>query len=307
MFFVSFNRKIVACTLATAIFRYKYSHNWFFPCFGICFSQVRMFFFIIKNRCFSTNQSSPLSLRGLEAYQDWCRQKRTDSLLLHFISFDSSETLLISLMRLHPLGPVPGKPWNTILSPATAPPGGSRISTLSGELAHMTMAWDTTPLILAGFRLQSRTAMRFCICTGTERRTFTALRKTELSHRALEFWFTWSRGMCLTSPLTTVLGEGSPTSTCSTYRLSASGCFSALIIRPTRRSSRDTSTLESSWLGVACFFSALSPPYAQERSVSLDLDVLNLYLIYLKKTGSGEEKRMGTILDTCLKSDWIFL
>lgn len=51
----------------------------------------------------------------------------------------------------------------------------------------MTMAWDTTPLILAGFRLQSRTAMRFCICTGTERRAFTALRKTELSHRVLVY------------------------------------------------------------------------------------------------------------------------
>lgn len=94
--------------------------------------------------------------------------------------------------------------------------------------------------------------------------------KPEQGQRVLEFWFTWSRGMCLTSPLTTVLGDGSPTSTCSTYRLSASGCFSALIIRPTRRSRRDTSTLASSWLGVACFFSALSPPSAEERTVSLD-------------------------------------
>lgn len=71
---------------------------------------------------------------------------------------------------------VPGKPWNMTLSPATAPPGGSRISSLSGELAHMTMAWDTTPLILAGFRLQSKMAIRFCICTATERRT---LRETQ--------------------------------------------------------------------------------------------------------------------------------
>lgn len=69
---------------------------------------------------------------------------------------------------------VPGKPWNVILSPGTAPLGGSRISTLSGELAHMTMAWDTTPLILAGFRLHIRTAMRFCICTDRRGNSFTA-------------------------------------------------------------------------------------------------------------------------------------
>lgn len=58
---------------------------------------------------------------------------------------------------------LPGKPWTETLSPATAPLGGSRISTFSGELAHMTMAWDNTPLILAGFRLHSSTAIRFCI------------------------------------------------------------------------------------------------------------------------------------------------
>lgn len=208
-----------------------------------------MFFFII-----TTGQSRPLS--------------STDNLLLYFSNPRVQRHFLITpLLRLHELGSVPGKPWKMILSPAAAPAGGSRISTLSGEQAHMTMAWDTTPLILAGFRLQSRMAMRFCICTGTETRTFTALRggKTEPSHGALEFWFTWSRGMCLTRPLTTVLGEGSPTSTCSTYRLSASGCFSAVIIRPTRRSRRDTSTLASSRLGVACFFSALSPPYAEQK------------------------------------------
>lgn len=49
----------------------------------------------------------------------------------------------------------------------------------------MTMAWDTTPLILAGFRLQSRMAIRFCICTGTERRTFTALRKKRMKSSCL--------------------------------------------------------------------------------------------------------------------------
>ncbi len=64
---------------------------------------------------------------------------------------------------------VPGKPWKVTLSPGTAPHGGSRISTLSGELAHMTVAWDTTPVILAGFMLHSRTAMRFCICTRDRR------------------------------------------------------------------------------------------------------------------------------------------
>ncbi|KAF3857479.1 hypothetical protein F7725_009338 [Dissostichus mawsoni] len=42
---------------------------------------------------------------------------------------------------------------------------GSRISTLSGDLAHRTAAaWDNTPLHLAGFRLHSTKAMRFCIC-----------------------------------------------------------------------------------------------------------------------------------------------
>lgn len=59
---------------------------------------------------------------------------------------------------------VPGKAWKVTLSPGTAPLGGSRISTLPGELAHTIAAWDTTPLVSAGFRLQSRTAMRFCIC-----------------------------------------------------------------------------------------------------------------------------------------------
>lgn len=86
---------------------------------------------------------------------------------------------------------------------------------------------------------------------------------------ATELYHTWARGMCLTSPLTTVLGDNSPTSTCSTYRLSASGCFSAVIIRPTRRSRRDTSTLASSWLGVACFFSAFSPPVKKEKCIML--------------------------------------
>lgn len=46
-----------------------------------------------------------------------------------------------------------------------------------------------------------------------------------------------SRGMYLTRPLTTVRGCGSPTSIDSTYNESASGCFSAFVIRPTRISS----------------------------------------------------------------------
>lgn len=65
---------------------------------------------------------------------------------------------------------VPGNPWKVTLSPGTAPPGGSRISTLSCELAHMTTAWFNTPLVLTGFRLHSRTAMRFCICRTNRRR-----------------------------------------------------------------------------------------------------------------------------------------
>lgn len=128
----------------------------------------------------------------------------------------------------------PGKPSKVILSPGTAPGGGARISTFSGELAHITIAWDTTPLIFAGFKLQSSIAIRFCI---------------------------WSRGTCFTKPLTTVLGLASPTSTSSTYRASASGCFLAVIMQPTRRSRRETSTGFASLLPAAgcCFFSFLSP------------------------------------------------
>lgn len=46
-----------------------------------------------------------------------------------------------------------------------------------------------------------------------------------------------SRGIYLTRPLTTVRGCGSPTSISSTYRESASGCFWAFVMRPTRISS----------------------------------------------------------------------
>ena len=117
--------------------------------------------------------------------------------------------------------------------PGTDPSGGTKISTFSGELAHITIAWDTTPLIFAGFRLQSKTTIWFCIC---------------------------SRGTWFTRPLTIVLGAISPTST-STYKESASGCFLAVMIKPIRRSRRETSTgLESALPATGCcFFSFFSP------------------------------------------------
>ena len=43
---------------------------------------------------------------------------------------------------------VPVKPWKVTLSPGTQVLGGSRISTFSGLLAHMTIASDVTPRIL---------------------------------------------------------------------------------------------------------------------------------------------------------------
>nr|GMD30971.1 hypothetical protein PanWU01x14_361300 [Ipomoea batatas] len=63
--------------------------------------------------------------------------------------------------------------------------------------------------MVAGFRLQRTQTLRFCS----------------------------SSGIYLTRPLTTVLGCASPTSISSTYRESASGCFWAFLIRPTRISS----------------------------------------------------------------------
>lgn len=123
-----------------------------------------------------------------------------------------------------------------------------------------TWPWPGTPLLSSWLASGCKAVWPYGSASAQEQKDarFTTLRRNGTS--ALKFWCTWSRGMCLTSPLTTVLGAGSPTSTCSTYRVSASGCFSALMIRPTRRSRRDTSTLASSWLGVAFFFSALSPP-----------------------------------------------
>ena len=65
------------------------------------------------------------------------------------------------ILRLHVY--IHGYPWKLILSPIWAPAGGSRISTFSGELAHITIAWLTTPLILAGFRLQHTMISLSCI------------------------------------------------------------------------------------------------------------------------------------------------
>lgn len=67
---------------------------------------------------------------------------------------------------------LPGKPSKVILSPGTAPDGGAKISTFSGELAHITIACDTTPLIFAGFKLQSSIAIRFCILKEENRRSW---------------------------------------------------------------------------------------------------------------------------------------
>lgn len=71
------------------------------------------------------------------------------------------------------------------------------------------------PLRLAGLRLATTTTKRCCI-SGS--------------------------GMCFTSPETTTRGAASPQRMSSTYKESASGCFFAVVMRPTRRSTRDTST-----------------------------------------------------------------
>ena len=152
----------------------------------------------------------------------------------YIISVKIRLDLLPNLLRIQRLSASPGKASKVILSPGTDPLGGAKISTFSGELAHITVAWDTTPLIFAGFRLQSKTTIRFCIC---------------------------SRGTWFTRPLTTVLGAVSPTSTSSTYKESASGCFLAVMIQPIRRSRWETSTgLESALPATGCcFFSFFSP------------------------------------------------
>ena len=82
----------------------------------------------------------------------------------YIISVKIRLDLLPNLLRIQRLSASPGKASKVILSPGTDPSGGAKISTFSGELAHITIAWDTTPLIFAGFRLQSKTTIRFCIC-----------------------------------------------------------------------------------------------------------------------------------------------
>ena len=109
-------------------------------------------------------------------------------------------------------------PSTSTKSPGTAPLGGNRISTwfngyfsrinirnfyervgtFSGVDAHINIPSEVIPLILAGLRLHINMAIRSCIS---------------------------SMGTCLTKPLTIVLVFPSPTSTSSTYKESASGCF----------------------------------------------------------------------------------
>lgn len=178
-----------------------------------------------------------------------------------------------------------------ILSPATAPPGGSRISTLSGELAHMTMAWDTTPLILAGFRLHSRMAMRFCICTETPRCTFTALRTNQ--NKAIVVYLV------------------------QRYVLDQSTDHS-----PGRRLPH-VHLLHVQTVGVRVLLGFDYTSYAQIQARHVHLGFLlargglfllcfisplcrrnglNLYFIHSKRTERGK-RMMGTMLDICLDSD----
>lgn len=74
-----------------------------------------------------------------------------------------------------------------------------------------------------------------------------------------------SRGMYLTRPLTTVLGASSPTSISSTYSESASGCFSAFLISPTRISNFATDNSASATFDFElpdCFFCSFFEPPA---------------------------------------------
>ena len=77
----------------------------------------------------------------------------------------------------------PSKPGTVTTSPGAAPLGGAKTSTFSGVDAHMTIASDMIPLILAGLRLQRITTIRFCIS---------------------------SIGICLTKPEMTCRGWASP-------------------------------------------------------------------------------------------------
>ena len=61
-----------------------------------------------------------------------------------------------------------------------------------------------------------------------------------------------SMGMCLTRPLMMVRGFSSPKSISSTYSASASGCLSALLMRPTMSEHRDTSIGPSAAMKAMC-------------------------------------------------------
>uniref|UniRef100_A0A915HI40 Uncharacterized protein n=1 Tax=Romanomermis culicivorax TaxID=13658 RepID=A0A915HI40_ROMCU len=75
-------------------------------------------------------------------------------------------------------------------------------------------------------------------------------------------------GTWFTNPEMTVRGFSSPTSIVSTYKLSASGCFSALIIKPTRISKRLTSTTSVSF-GTAGVFETLAGFSLFDRTADL--------------------------------------
>mmetsp|Transcript_35447 Transcript_35447/g.92736 ORF Transcript_35447/g.92736 Transcript_35447/m.92736 type:complete len:224 (-) Transcript_35447:295-966(-) len=108
--------------------------------------------------------------------------------------------------------PSPDIPGKVMTSPGTAPAGGSTGSTVSA-LAHITIALDMMPPILAGLRFMSRTTGRFCMA---------------------------SRGTLPLRPDRTTI-DSDPVSIFSMKSLSDSGCILASVTRPTRRSSKDTS------------------------------------------------------------------
>mmetsp|Transcript_21833 Transcript_21833/g.51971 ORF Transcript_21833/g.51971 Transcript_21833/m.51971 type:complete len:217 (+) Transcript_21833:79-729(+) len=122
-----------------------------------------------------------------------------------------------------------GMPSTVSSSPGFGPAGGSTSSTEpSAPVAAKIMANDLMPRMAAGLRLQRTTQRRFCIS---------------------------SRGILggePPRPLMTCRGSASPTSIFSKYSESASGCFPASTMRPTRRSRRHTSGTTSS--------GALAPP-----------------------------------------------
>lgn len=91
------------------------------------------------------------------------------------------------------------------------------------------MPCDSTPRILAGFKLHKTATRRFSIC---------------------------SIGIHLAKPLTIVRGTASPKSIFSTYNVSASGCFDTSTIFPTRISKRcgPSSTTSAAAVAGAAFF-----------------------------------------------------